>query len=229
MIDLVIFDCDGVLIDSEVIANQVEVDALKQLGLDIEMEEYLDLALGRTNDEVEQQLACVYGIELPEDYWHNVEQRQTEQFQTKLGPIPGIHRALDQLTLPYCVASSSGIRRLELTLSAAGLLDRVKQRLFGRECVVRGKPEPDIFLYAAAQMGIDPSKCLVIEDSLHGVHAGNAAGMRVWGFCGGKHYSPGRRGLLETCHVGCVFDDMESLPERIARVGQGHNVHGLFV
>jgi beta-phosphoglucomutase-like phosphatase (HAD superfamily) len=207
--DLIIFDCDGVLIDSEWLANQVEVEELDRLGYSISIEEYLNIALGRTNDEVEKLLLTHHSVRLPDNFWLNVRERQQKEFVLKLTPIAGVKEVLQNLRLPCCVASSSDAARLKLTLSITGLLPLLDGRIFGRECVKRAKPDPDIFLFAAAQMGVAPSRCLVIEDSIHGIHAAQAAGMEVWAFCGGRHFTPRRREQLIHSGVHQIFDDMK--------------------
>ncbi len=217
MFELIIFDCDGVLIDSEWLANQVEVEELSKLGLEISIEEYFDLALGRTNDEVEEGLRIKYRFQLPQNYWQHVKIKQEKEFQERLKPIPGIKEIIQSLSIPCCVASSSDTNRLDLTLKIAGLYSDLDGKIFGRECVNRGKPEPDIFLHAASNMNVNPKNFLVIEDSIHGIHAATAAGMEVWAFCGGRHFSPKRRKTLDHSNVGCVFDDMHSLWTRIQK------------
>jgi len=155
MFELIIFDCDGVLIDSEWLANKVEVEELSRLGLEISLEEYLDLALGRTNNEVEEGLRVKYRFQLPPNYWQQVRVKQEKEFREKLKPIPGVKETIQALSIPCCVASSSDADRLEFTLKVAGLYSDLEGKIFGRECVQRGKPEPDIFLHAASMMNVD--------------------------------------------------------------------------
>jgi HAD superfamily hydrolase (TIGR01509 family) len=214
MYDLIIFDCDGVLIDSEWLANQIEVEELNRLGYEISLEEYIDIALGTTNEEVEKHLLND-GFQLPDTFWQDVQISQESAFKERLTPISGITEVLQNLSIPCCVASSSEAHRLKLTLSITGLLPLLEGRIFGRECVIKGKPEPDIFLYAATKMGAAPSKCLVIEDSIHGIHAAQAACMEVWAFCGGRHFTPKRRALLNQVGVTHIFDDMKKVLDHI--------------
>lgn len=215
MFDLVIFDCDGVLIDSEWLANRVEVEELANIGISISLEHYLDLALGRTNDEVEEALFAIHGLKIPCGFWHKVQVRQEVAFRELLTPIEGIEECLTNLEIPHCVASSSNSKRLDLTLRTTGLYPHFEGQIFGRECVRKGKPEPDIFLYASAKMGISPARCLVIEDSIHGINAANAAGMQVWAFCGGRHFSESRKKQLEKSFASLIFDDMRKLPSLV--------------
>jgi HAD superfamily hydrolase (TIGR01509 family) len=214
MYDLIIFDCDGVLIDSEWLASQVEIEELNRLGFSISMEEYLDIALGTTDDEVERQLLND-GFQLPFAFWKDVQLRQEKEFAERLTPISGVKDVIQNLLIPHCVASSSDANRLKLTLSITGLFPLLEGRIFGRECVKKGKPEPDIFLYAAAKMGAAPSRCLVIEDSMHGIKAAQAACMEVWGFCGGRHFTPKRKAELNHAGVRHVFDDMKRVLNQI--------------
>lgn len=213
--DLIIFDCDGVLIDSEWLANQIEAEEINRMGYTISHEEYLDIALGRSNDEVEELLLTHHHMSLPNSFWQGVRDRQVQEFVEKLRPIAGVKEVIQNLKIPCCVASNSINERLKLTLNITGLLPFLEGRIFGRECVKKGKPNPDIFLFAAEQMGIAPSKCLVIEDSPHGIQAAKAAGMEVWVFCGGRHYTPKRKRELTHTGVRHIFDEMHQIQERL--------------
>jgi HAD superfamily hydrolase (TIGR01509 family) len=208
--DLIIFDCDGVLIDSEWLSNQVEVEALGHLGHSISMEEYLELALGRSNDEVGEKLLHQHGVHLPKGFWQEVKEKQRQVFTRKLTPIAGVKEVIESLRMPCCVASGSHTERLTLTLTLTGLFPLLEGRIFGRECAQRGKPAPDIFLYAAQQMSIAPARCLVIEDSIHGIQAAKAAGMEVWGFCGARHITPRIREQLLGSGVR-LFEAMQAV------------------
>ncbi len=185
--ELVIFDCDGVLIDSEYLTCQIDLEAVNQLGHTLALEDYMDVAVGCISQEVDRKLFERFKIKIPPNFWPKVELGYQKEFEERLLPIKGVKELIQGLKVPYCVASSSDAARLELTLTLAGLISLVQGRVYGRECVQHAKPAPDIFLYAAEQMGIAPSKCLVIEDSIHGIQAAQKAGMDVWAFCGGKH------------------------------------------
>lgn len=217
MFDLIIFDCDGVLIDSEWLVNQIEIEELARLGYPIPMEDYLDISLGRTHEEVEKQLFKRFGFRPHYKFWKAVRERQAEEFEEKLTPIDGVLEGIQNLSVPYCVASNSDSERLKLTLNITGIFPFLDGRIFGCECVKKGKPEPDIFLYAAHKMGIKPAKCLVIEDSVHGIKAAQTAGMEVWGFCGGRHFTPKRKESLSKAGVRHIFDDMTKVLEKVGK------------
>jgi HAD superfamily hydrolase (TIGR01509 family) len=187
---LVIFDCDGVLVDSEPIANRVLAELLSQAGLPTTTEEstrrYTGRALPEILDEVEESLGrkvCDDRADFIEAY----RARVFAGFREGLRPIDGIERALERIAdivARNCVASSSWPDRIELSLRLTGLFEHFEGRLFSAVEVARGKPHPDLFLHAAKQMGASPEKCVVVEDSVYGARAGTAAGMRVLGYCG---------------------------------------------
>lgn len=218
MYELIIFDCDGVLIDSEWLGGEVEAEELHHQGCSITADEYLDIALGITSEAVEAQLLQRYGFLVPPKFWQKADERLMEEFKARLTPIRGVKELIQKLKIPCCVASNSENQRLNLTLNLTGLLPLLEGRIYGREFVKRGKPHPDIFLFAAEQMHASPSKCLVIEDSIHGVHAAQAAGMDVWGFCGGRHYNPLRKEQLKATGIPVLFDDMEAVQKQIANI-----------
>lgn len=208
---LLIFDCDGVLIESERLANEVEVQALQSMGHDITLDEYMDLALGRQNELVAKLLAEEKRIHLPENFWEEMAVELAATFEKELQPVRGVREVLQMLSLPKCVASSSTVERLKHTLQITGLLEFFPEAVFSTQFVKEGKPAPDIYLYAAQKMGIPPAECLVIEDSLAGVEAGLRAGMEVWGFCGAQHITSKRRQFIEKSGVTHVFEDMHDL------------------
>jgi HAD superfamily hydrolase (TIGR01509 family) len=182
-----IFDCDGVLIDSEVIAARVAVSLKAELGFPITLEEQLNkfVGLGPSSSVVKEELA-----RMPTVYPGLVRERLWEAFRKNLKPMPGIVEVLESLArldLPTCVASSSSFERLEYTLGLTGLWKYFEGRVFSGTQVPRGKPSPDLFLFAARHLQWKPENCLVVEDSVPGVLAARAAGMRVCGFVGGSH------------------------------------------
>jgi HAD superfamily hydrolase (TIGR01509 family) len=183
-IDLVIFDNDGVLVDTEPIANQVLADLLTGYGwpttVDDSVATYLGTTLGYVREYVEPQL----GRSLPADFEDSYHERLFARIETELTAVPGVREALDQLDLPACVASSGAHPRIERTLTKVGLYDRFAGRIYSADDVARGKPFPDLFLYAAEQQSVAPDRCVVIEDSPYGVAAGKAAGMTVIGYAG---------------------------------------------
>jgi len=185
--DLIIFDCDGVLVDSEVLSCRCLSEALAGYGIDLGLDEALDRFLGRSMTAVLEHYQAL-GRTIPEPFSAELRAGVRAAFQSGLSPIEGVSAVLDNLQIPHCVASSSDVDRVSLSLSLTGLAPHFDDRLYTSQMVERGKPAPDLFLYAAEQMRADPSRTLVIEDSVSGVTAGKAAGMTVWGFVGGSHY-----------------------------------------
>lgn len=191
MFDLVIFDCDGVLIDSEIISARMLIEELALLGIDIDLPYVARHFLGRSYPTVMAQIRREFGLDLPPAFEDQYRERLLQGFRKDLKVMPGVPDVMDELAVPYCVATSSSPRRAEMSLGLTGLRDRVGDRLFTASQVQNGKPAPDLFLFAAARMGCDPGRALVIEDSLTGLRAARAAGMAVWWFTGGSHFQAG--------------------------------------
>ena len=192
MFDLVIFDCDGVLIDSEIISARMLVAELARLGVVIDMDYVARNFLGRSYPTVMKVIRAEYGLELTPEFEEQYRARLLAAFETDLRVMPGVRPVLEALDLPWCVATSSSPRRAERSLQIAGLSDLTQGRVYTASLVARGKPAPDLFLHVAEVH--QARNCLVIEDSLNGVRAGLAAGMEVWRFTGGSHL----KGPLET-------------------------------
>jgi HAD superfamily hydrolase (TIGR01509 family) len=210
--DLVIFDCDGVLIDSELIGARVEAAELGRVGMPLAEGEILTRFLGMTADAMFRALEVEHRRALPDGFAATVQTAMEAAFERDLQVIPGIHETLDRLPMASCVASSSTLARLRHSLGLTGLYARFAPHVFSAEQVARGKPAPDLFLHAAAAMGCAPARCLVIEDSISGVRGAVAAGMRVWGFIGGGHCTDGHAGRLRAAGAERVFDHMPDLP-----------------
>ncbi|MGN8024616.1 HAD family hydrolase [Microbacterium sp. 22242] len=202
---LVIFDCDGVLVDSETVAARVSQRVLADLGFEVPMPEILDRFAGASAEVFEAGIADVIGRPLEPGWDSAYHHWYAEAFRTELRPVPGIRDALAGLRLPRCVASNSGRTRIRETLTLTGLLEHFEGRIFSAEDVARGKPEPDVFLRAAECMGATPDQCVVVEDSPFGVQAARAAGMRVLAYAGTV---PAQR---LTGAGTFVFDDMAAL------------------
>jgi HAD superfamily hydrolase (TIGR01509 family) len=206
--DLVIFDCDGVLVDSELLSCQCLSETLGGIGIEVSVEEALNLFLGRSTAAVTQYCAD-RGRPVPATFLPELRLRLRESFERALKPIPGIALLLSDFRVRSCVASSSDLDRVTLSLALTGLAAHFGDRLYTAQMVKHGKPAPDLFLHAAAQMQAAPAKTLVIEDSVSGVVAAKAAGMTVWGFVGGSHYvSLDGRAMLEKAGADRVFDRM---------------------
>jgi HAD superfamily hydrolase (TIGR01509 family) len=207
-LDLIIFDCDGVLVDSEVLSCRCLSDVLAACGLELKLADVLELFLGRSTAAVLEHYRA-QGRTLPESFLTELKARVLQTFQSSLRPIPGVALLLDGLRTPHCVASSSDLDRVSFSLALTGLSPHFGDRLYTAQMVPRGKPAPDLFLYAASKMHASPAKTLVIEDSVSGVTAARAAGMKVWGFVGGSHYeSRDGCGILQAAGADRVFDRM---------------------
>lgn len=188
--DLIIFDCDGVLIDSEILSNRAEVELLKSFGIEFELNDYMAQFVGKSTKDVLNSIEASHSVRLTEDFRKVAGEKVYEVFKKELKPITGIFELLDSIDKPKCIGSSSSLNRLEMTLTTTGLFDLFAPHIFSAEQVNRGKPAPDLFLFAAENMKTNPNRCIVIEDSPHGVRAGVDAGMTVLGFIGGSHIQP---------------------------------------
>jgi HAD superfamily hydrolase (TIGR01509 family) len=207
--DLIIFDCDGVLVDSEVLSCRCLADALARYGITLTLDQALDLFLGRSVSAVLQHYAAL-GRPIPDDFLGDLKRRVRETFGVSLKPISDVDAVLATLATPHCVASSSGLDRVSFSLRLTGLASFFGDRLYTSEMVARGKPAPDLFLYAADKMQAVPSRTLVIEDSVSGVMAAKAAGMTVWGFTGGSHYQArDGRSILHAAGADRIFESMQ--------------------
>jgi HAD superfamily hydrolase (TIGR01509 family) len=207
-LDLIIFDCDGVLVDSEVLSCRCLCEVLARCGIKLELDEALELFLGRSTGAVLQHYGA-HGRALPDNFLSDLKARVRQAFQSSLQPIPGVGSLLSSLCVPHCVASSSDLDRVTFSLARAGLAVHFDGWLYTAQMVAHGKPAPDLFLYAAAKMQAEPARTLVIEDSVSGVAAARAAGMKVWGFVGGSHYeSRDGRAILREAGADRVFDRM---------------------
>ncbi|MBR0693948.1 HAD family hydrolase [Bradyrhizobium lablabi] len=206
--DLVIFDCDGVLVDSEVLSCRCLSEALNGVGVALSTEEALKLFLGRSTAAVVEYCDTL-GRPVPANFLTDLAQQVRKTFRSELKPIIGVGALLADLALPRCVASSSDLDRVTFSLELTGLANHFGPSVYTSQMVKRGKPAPDLFLHAASAMGAQPRRTLVIEDSVSGVMAAKAAGMRVWGFVGGSHYrSRNGDGLLREAGADRIFDRM---------------------
>ncbi len=209
---MVIFDCDGVLVDSEPLSVRVLVEALNRHGIDMAEEEAYQRFLGRSLATMRQVMDEEYGFHTGPEFLETLRIDLYDLFKTDLKPILGIAETLDALNLPRCVASSSQPERIRLSLSIAGLIDKLEPHILSASMVKNGKPAPDLFLYAADQMGIAPSDCIVIEDSPAGIEAAQRAGMTVFAFTGGSHAAvPGYRERIDALSPDLIFDAMPDL------------------
>jgi HAD superfamily hydrolase (TIGR01509 family) len=185
--DLVIFDCDGVLVDSEPLAAAALAETLTCAGLPTTAADCLDRYTGLSLDSIVAEVEDKWRRRLPADFRERLKERDYEAFREHLRPIEGVEAMLASLRIPRCVASSGSLEKLDVTLSATGLLRYFAPYVFSAEQVKNGKPAPDLFLHAAARMRVRPERCIVVEDSAVGVAAAHAAGMEIIGYAGGGH------------------------------------------
>jgi len=208
---LLIFDCDGVLVDSEPIVHRVFVEMLAEhgfeLGFDETLREFAGSSMSNRLTTIEERL----GWSVPADFTVSFDHRLAESLRQHLRPVPGVVEVVAQVGRPRCVASNGSHADMRARLSLAGLLDQFDPHLFSASEVAQAKPHPDLFLIAAEQMGVAASRCAVVEDSLAGVQAGVRAGMRVFGYVG---LTDGRM-LQEAGAV--VFGHMSELPGLLCR------------
>ena len=219
-IGLIIFDCDGVIADSEVLSAEVLIDQLADIGIAITMDDVRRDFLGRSFPTVAATIRSRFDRPLPDGFEAAYRARLLDRFQTDLAQTPGFATMLRGLGLPVCVATSSSPPRVARTLQILGLTDDFGPHVFTASQVEHGKPAPDLFLFAARRMGRRPQDCLVIEDSLPGIQAGISAGMSVLSYRGGSHL----RDLPQPDLTVDSFDNWADFPQlldRIHAIGNG--------
>lgn len=215
-IELIIFDCDGVLVDSEPLAMRILVTALAKQGIEITTDlAYRDF-LGRSMTTIASSIEASYGRPLSPASHQAMRSDLYELYRQELRANPGLPEILPKLPIPFCVASSSIPERIRLSLELTGLLPFFENHIYSATMVENGKPAPDLFLHAAAAMNTDPSRCLVIEDSPAGIEAAQAANMRVFAYLGGGHVVPGGlEKLIQQLRPDVIFSDMHKLPDLV--------------
>ncbi len=215
--ELIIFDCDGVLVDSERLSIRVDAIFLAQIGWPMPESEIVERFVGRSDADMRVEIERHIGGPIPADIEAEFERLYLETFAAELAPVEGIREALDQIATPRCVASSGDHAKIRRNLGLTGLAGYFGERIFSATDVARGKPAPDLFLHAAASLAADPARCAVVEDSVYGVDAALAAGMRAFAYAGGV--TPAAR-LARPGAV--VFTAMGELPGLLdAAVGLG--------
>lgn len=214
---LVIFDCDGVIADSEILSAMVLIDQLDELGIGITAEDVRRDFLGRSFPTVAGLIRERFGSPLPADFEASYRSRLLDRFETELHETPGFSAMLAGLAVPVCVATSSSPQRVARSLDLLGLTERFGGDVFTASQVARGKPAPDLFLFAAARMGVPPDRALVVEDSPPGLAAAFAAGMRVLHYRGGAHL----RGLPAGTGDVASFDNWAEFPQFLTDCQQG--------
>ncbi|GAA5045000.1 HAD family hydrolase [Streptomyces similanensis] len=221
-VDLVIFDCDGVLVDSEPIAVRTHVALGTELGWTLSESDVMDRFVGRSTTSIGEQIAERLGDETARVWDKRFREMHAAAVDEELAPVDGIVEALDGLERAgiapeqWCIASSGNHEKMRHTLGRVGLYERFEGRIFSAHEVERGKPAPDLFLHAARQMGVSPARCAVVEDSRFGVQAADSAGMRSVGYAGGLTPASWLTGLATV-----VLTDMRLLPELLAQQKAG--------
>jgi HAD superfamily hydrolase (TIGR01509 family) len=218
--DLVIFDCDGVLVDSEVISCRAHAEVLTRHGYPITSEQVFHRFLGRSTRQANIEVEAELGRALSDDFHVQLQDELFRTFEADLEAVSHIGAALDGIDRAVCVASSGSHQRMRVTLGRTQLYDRFAPNIFSASQVTNGKPAPDLFLFAARQMNVAPERCIVIEDSAAGIAGAIAAGMPVLGFHGGSHCREGYGRKLQDAGAAMIFDDMRQLPGLIAQMGQ---------
>ncbi|WP_085307345.1 HAD family hydrolase [Planktotalea arctica] len=213
--DLVIFDCDGVLLDSEIIACRADAEAYTLLGYPITTEEISRRFAGMPDEAVDAALAKELGKPLPDGFRSAIKKAVIEKYQTELRAIDGAHALLSSLGIAKCIASSAAPAKLALGLIETELFELVYPNIFSTRLVERGKPYPDIFLYAARAIGVEPARCIVIEDSVAGVTAAKSAGMTCIGFTGGSHCTEDHAARLYEAGAAVVVDRLSAVADYI--------------
>jgi HAD superfamily hydrolase (TIGR01509 family) len=216
LIELVIFDCDGVLVDSEPITCAVMAQALSEIGLPKTSADCMRDYVGMWWPDVVALVEAELGRELPARFTEDYRERQIGALAAGVVPVPGAVEALDAITVSSCVASNGPAEKMRVTLAGCGLLDRFEGRIFSAFEVERGKPAPDLFLHAADSLGFEPARCAVVEDSPLGIEAARRAGMTALGLSGDA-------GSAALAAAGAItFDSMLALPDLLGRAGDGH-------
>ena len=208
---LVIFDCDGVLVDSEPITNRVFAKMLNELGIAISLEDIFERFVGRSMPQCLEILAKLLGRPVPQHFVEEYQTRSTTALKSELKAVPDIETVLAAMRVPYCVASSGTHEKMHTTLGITGLLPQFRGKMYSVTEVAQSKPFPDVFLHAARQHGVMPADCAVIEDTPTGVRAGVAAGMTVFGYCA---LTPKQRLIEAGAHH--TFERMRDLPSLIS-------------
>jgi HAD superfamily hydrolase (TIGR01509 family) len=215
---LLIFDCDGVLVDSELLANAALAKLMSDLGHPMTTDDAVKVFTGLQLNDVLALAEALLSFPIPTDSGAAAGRQLLEQFRRELKPVKGVREALSSLPYPRCVASSSTRERLQLSLEVTGLAELFGGRVFSAEQVERGKPAPDLYLFAARAVGARPADCIVIEDSTLGIRAAVAAGMGVVGFVGASHATPELAHQLRMAGARTVIRSMLSLPDAIEEI-----------
>lgn len=214
---LIIFDCDGVLVDSEIIASEVNLEIVKDLGMDLTLDELSQRYSGLTADNIFAQVSEELNKPLPQDIAERSDKMLDEALRQSLQAVAGVHEMLDVMDDALCICSNSTTPRLEQNLTLTNLLDRFHPHIFSAVEVRQNlpKPSPDVFLHAAETLGATPAQSIVIEDSSHGVEGAVAAGMRVIGFVGASHSYVGHSEKLMDAGAETTVSKLSDVPATV--------------
>lgn len=221
MIDLLICDCDGVLVDSEVLADEVLLQTLQAVFPALDFEPTVRGAFGQQTSLLLERIAHDFKIDLPQDLPARLERNLDRALAGSLQPIAGAREALLSIALPAAVVSNSGLARTRASVHRAGLSERFGGHIFSAEQVARPKPYPDVYLFAARTLGVEPARCLVVEDSVPGLTAARAAGMKTLAFVGAGHIPPGYAQVLRERGITRIVERMEQLPALVEAAAAG--------
>lgn len=221
VIELIIFDCDGTLIESETLAAQIESELLSEVGLTLSPAQINRRFAGVSPHEMLETIETEHQITLPNDFFHRMGQKFFERAQDELKVTPNAPQVLNELRHPMCIASNSQAKWVEHNLKATGIFSFFEDRIYSSSLVARGKPAPDIFHFAADKHNAEASKCLVIEDSPSGVKAADAAGMPVLGYIGGGHCQHDHADLLRQAGADYIIEDLLEILGHEAFSNQG--------
>lgn len=215
--DLIIFDCDGVLVDSEIIAAQVESKLLADAGYPIEAVDLVERFSGMSWKDILLTVEKEANIPLQASLLEKAEKAVDAKLAKSVKGIAGVRQAASQISLPRCVCSNSKPHRIEAMLKRSGYLDLFAPHIFSAAVIgeKRPKPAPDVFVHAAKEMGVEPRRTIVLEDSVHGIEGARAAGMRVIGFTGASHTFPSHADRLTEAGAETVINRMTDLPATV--------------
>jgi len=219
---LLIFDCDGVLVDSEPVAHALLAQMMTELGHPLTATESIAIFGGRSVSDTLALAERMLGRKVPDEVGDRCRRRLLDLLRSSLKPIPGVKSAIDALQFSRCVASSSSFERIRLSLEVTGLAPSFGDNIFSATQVEHGKPAPDLYLFAARTMGVSPGECLVIEDSPLGVAAAMAADMTAIGFTGGTHAPADLAAQLKAAGAGTVLSAMSELPATVFAIINSH-------
>ncbi|WP_144112063.1 HAD family hydrolase [Paraburkholderia sp. BCC1886] len=215
MIDHLICDCDGVLVDSEIIADRVMLDTLSATFPGVDFKPVVKTAFGQQTSRFLEGIEKTFDIQLPPNFIDTIEHNVELELAASLSPINGVRDALQRVSLPAAVVSNSRLSRVNASVRRAGLQQIFGERIFSAEQVARPKPYPDVYLFAASTLGVEPSRCVVVEDSVAGLNAARAAGMKTIAFVGASHIPDGYADALRKMGMTRIMKHMDELPALI--------------